>query len=145
MKLARSAAFALLSIAAIVAFGWTAVVHVRACQPARATENWARAWRVGGAPWRNLSAFADEIRQVADAGSIVAFRAVPAEHAVAWRIAYLLPELEIRPVGIDSNLDNADYAAVLWGRWPREDLEPLRAHPLGAVYRVSVSTDRAPR
>ena len=137
MRTIRTAILFLALVTAVGSFAGSALVNFRACQPARPTEDWARAWRIGGLPWRDLAVFAEVVRAAVPPGSIVAFRAVPAEHAVAWRIAYLLPDFEIRPVSADSNVDDADYAAVLRGAWSRDDLEALQIHRLGAIYRVA--------
>lgn len=134
MRLLRSLILIVVLGAAGWAYGWTAAVNLRACQPARQTDAWARAWRVGGPAWRELSAFADAIRETLPAGSVIAFRAVPAEYAVAWRIAYLLPRYEVRPVSESSDLAGADFAAVFRGDWQRPELQPVRDHRLGRLY-----------
>jgi|GEM_PF-6335002 len=140
----RSVVLALMLISATLA-----VVHAgrhayHACQPNAQVAEWALAWRIGGPAWRDLATFTAAIKQVVPAGSVVAFRAVPAEHVVAWRAAYLLPRYEIIPAGVARLPAAARYAAVLRGAWPDPGLELLLAHPLGNIYRLRVPSQAKP-
>ncbi len=137
----RTIVLLVMVLAATVALERAARYAYHACKPNAQVAKWALAWRVGGPAWRDLETFTQVIAGAVPAGSTVAFRAAPIEHHVSWRAAYLLPQLEIRPVGRGNDLSQADYAAVFRGAREQERmegrLELVASHPLGNVYRIA--------
>lgn len=133
----RAVVLSAMVLAATLALERSARYAYHACKPNAQVAKWALAWRVGGPAWRDLETFAQVIADAVPAGSTVAFRAQPIEHHVAWRAAYLLPQLDIRPVGRGHDLSEVDYAVVFRGERQEERLSLVVAHPLGHVYRVA--------